>query len=395
MTMSFPKTERQAECMALADRLAVSLASRAATYDRENAFPFEDFADLRASGYLALTVPKRYGGFEADPLETVLAQERLARGAGATALMVTMHLALIGRLRDNGAWPEPVFEQICRRVVSEGALINTIHSEPDMGSPSRGALPSTTLTRTTDGWVLNGRKSWASLIPGLTYLGLLVTIDDGEQPPRRGNILLTADQPGITIIKTWDTLGMRATSSHDVVFDNVLLPPDIQFLGESGVKPELIGGWSLLGPAVFHGIASAARDEAIRWAKERVPNGMEKSIAELQTVQHKVAEMELSHWLASKALLDTAEKWVTEPAERPYMDWELAAAKYTVAHNAIDVTDRALKVVGAAGLSKTLPLERYFRDVRAALNQPPMDDVALTLIGKTALGLVGKHAPRS
>ncbi len=388
--MSYPKTARQAAFMATADRLAEIISTRAATHDRENTFPFEDFKDLHREGYLALTVPARYGGAEADPLEVVLAQERLARGSGATALMVTMHLALIGRLRDNHAWPEPLYAEICRRVVSEGALINTIHSEPDMGSPSRGALPSTTLTRTPEGWVLNGRKSWASLIPGLTYLGVLVTVIDGDQPPRRGNILLTSDHPGIKVIETWDNLGMRATSSHDVVFENVLLPADTQFLGESGVNPELIGGWSLIGPAVFLGIAGAARDETILWARERIPNGMDKPIAELPTIQHKVADMELLYWQAAAALRNTADKWVNEPDERRWMDWELAAAKYTVSHNAMNITDRALKIVGAAGLSRTLPLERYFRDVRASLNQPPMDDVTLTLVGKTALGLVGK-----
>jgi len=141
------------------------------------------------------------------------------------------------------------------------------------------------------------------------------------------------------------------------------------------------------GPAVFLGVATAARDFAVAYAKERTPNGMAHPIAELQTVQHRVAEMELLLLQARTLLYDTAERWQRFPEERDALGWRLAAVKYTVSNHAIRVGDLALRVTGSAGLSRALPLERYVRDLRVSIGQPPIDDAALTIIGKAALEL--------
>ncbi len=192
------ETDRRAEFVALAGELADRFAERAAMYDRENRFPFENFRELHESGYLALTVPEEYGGRGATAIELACAQERLAQGDGSTALAATMHLGIIGRLAATRLWPEELFAMVCRDVVEHGALINSAHSEPDLGSPSRGGLPSTTAVRTPDGWRINGRKSWTTLAPALTYLHLLATaVEDGREP-RRANFLLRADTPGVT-----------------------------------------------------------------------------------------------------------------------------------------------------------------------------------------------------
>ena len=110
-------------------------------------------------------------------------------------------------------------------------------------------------------------------------------------------------------------------------------------------------------------------------------------LAKLQTVQHRIAEIELLLLQARTLLYDTAERWQRHPAQRDDLGWRLAAVKYTVSNHAIRVGDLALRVVGSAGLTRSRPLERYFRDVRAGLGNPPIDDIALTLIGKAALGL--------
>lgn len=386
--MIHPQTERQAEFMALADRLADQFAATAGTYDRTGEFPFEHFKALHESGYLALTIPEELGGRGATPLELALAQERLAHGCASTALGVTMHLTVIANQGETRTWPPEVYARICREIIERGALINSTHSERNMGSPSRGGLPSTTAVRTPNGWLLNGRKSWASLAPGLTYADVLAAVTDGDEPPRRGNFLVPMNLSGITIDETWDNLGMRATASHDIVFTNVELPEDALLPPSALSVPGGNSGWSLFPiPAVYLGIAGAARNAAIKFAQERVPTGMTAPIAELQTVQHRTAEMELLYWQARTVFYDVAERWVSDPEARPGMTWEAAAAKYVVTNNVNRITDLALRIVGSAGLSRTMPLERYFRDARAALGHPPMDDVALTMIGKHALGL--------
>jgi alkylation response protein AidB-like acyl-CoA dehydrogenase len=395
--LGYPKTNRQAALIELADRLAGPIAARAARYDRSGEFPFENVEEMRQAGYLAITVPEEYGGFGADAWETALAQERIARACGSTALLTTMHLALIGRLGAGKAWPEPVYAAVCREVVANGALINTINSEPTMGSPSRGGMPSTSLVRQPDGsWLLSGHKSWGSLAPGLTFMSIMCAVIDGDEPPRRANVLVRADQPGIRIVETWDTLGMRATASHDVVLENVCLPADTPILADASQDALRTGGWSLFpSMTVWYGIAAAARDAAIAYACERTPTGMTAPIAGLQTIQHRVAEMELLLWQAGTVLSATAERWLAAPLEeRAGMDWEMAGTKRTVANNAIEVTDLAMRVVGAASMSRDMPLERYYRDVRAGLGQPPMEDVALTIVGKAALGLSGGNQQR-
>ncbi len=373
--------------MALADQLAAAAAERAPGYDRENAFPFETFRELADTGYLALTVPEEYGGRGANPLELALAQERLARGDGSVALGATMHLGLIARLATTRTWPEALFASLCREVVETGALINSAASEPDLGSPSRGGLPSTTATRTRGGWRITGHKSWASLAPALRYATVMATIetDDG---PRRTNFLVPMASPGVRIEPTWDNLAMRSTGSHDIILEDVLVPDEYRLPGEDAPGQGDPRGWGILFGAVYTGIAAAARDFAVDFARGRRPSGQQDaSIAEYQTVQHRVAKIDMLLLQSRAVLYGVAEAWVERPELRDALAWQIAASKYIATNNAIRVTDLALRVVGSAGLARARPLERYFRDVRAGLGNPPMDDIALTMIGKAALGL--------
>ena len=140
LPLPYPKTDRQAEFMALADRLAASAAERAAEHDREGTFPFETVDELKASGYPALTVPEEYGGRGADPLELALAQERLARGDGSVGLGSWMHLGLVARQATTRTWPASTFERVGAapavllgdgqgRVAARPQLVDALHRE--------------------------------------------------------------------------------------------------------------------------------------------------------------------------------------------------------------------------------------------------------------------------
>jgi len=222
--------------------------------------------------------------------------------------------------------------------------------------------------------------------PGLAYAVVLLTIQDDEDASR-GQFLVPMDTEGVIAEENWDNLSMRSSGSNDVVFDNVLVPDEYRLPQPREIPGSQGSDWSLLGSAVYLGIAQAARDFAVRFARERVPSGLGKPIAELQTVQHRIAQIEILLATARSLLYSIAEVWAEQPDRRDSIAWQMAASKYTVTNNAIAVTDQALRIVGSVGLQRSLPLERYFRDVRAGLGNPPMDDVALTLIGKTALGL--------
>lgn len=360
---------------------------QADAHDRNNTFPHDTFAALRESGYLALTVPVEFGGPGASPLEVMLAQEELARGSGAVGLGVTMHLGAMGGVGDSRSWPTALLERIFHEVLTEGALINGLASEPDLGSPSRGGGFRTTARAVEGGYLINGRKTWSTLSPALTYGNVLLTIVERDGTESRGAILVPMSTHGVRIEETWDNLSMRATGSHDVVFEDAFVAEEYRLPQPTGLPASQVSGWTLLGSAVYLGIAQAARDFAVNFAQTRIPAGLGKPIAELESVQHRIAQIELLLLQARSVLYGTAELWDKYPDQRADIGWRFAAAKYTVTNNAIDITDQALRVVGSVGLQRKFPLERYFRDVRAGLGNPPMDDVALTLIGKHALEL--------
>jgi alkylation response protein AidB-like acyl-CoA dehydrogenase len=181
---------------------------------------------------------------------------------------------------------------------------------------------------------------------------------------------------------------MRGTASHDVVFDGVEVSSDALLPADNPNAPGDGQAWyTIPSGAVYLGIGLAARDAAIDFARNRTPNGMSGSIAELQTIQHKIAEIELLLLQARTLLYATAEEWLEHPERRPELGWKLAAAKTTVTRHVLRATEIALSVTGSAGMAADSPMQRFFRDARTATGHPPMDDATLTLVGKTALGL--------
>ena len=383
----YPATDRQAEFMAMGDELAIIAAAHADEHDRNGSFPRETFDALRAAGFHALTVPEEFGGRGATPLEAMLAQERLARGSGSVGLAVNMHLVVIGGLVESRSWPADLFADFCRQVVNDGALVNTAASEPDLGSPSRGGAFATRAKRTPEGWLINGRKSWTTLSPALTHTIVQLTIEEEDGSLGRANMLVPMSTPGVYVDEgSWDNMSMRSSGSNDVVYENVLVPNEAR-IGVPALAQTKASGWSLLSSAVYLGIATAARDFAVQFAQERVPSGLGKPIAELPNVQQRVAEMEILLFQARSALYNTIETYERFPEHQAGMGWQLAAAKYTVTNLAVQITDLALRTTGSNGLLRKYALERYFRDARAGLGNPPIDDVALSIIGKHALGI--------
>jgi alkylation response protein AidB-like acyl-CoA dehydrogenase len=380
-------TERQARFVALAGQLAETIAPRAAAYDRDNAFPFADFADLAAAGYLALTVPESFGGMGANLGEFVRAQQRLAQGNGAVALGSTMSLSTLGREAQFHAWPEAIRTRVFTAAAREGATINSIATEPELGSPSRGGRPNTTARQVEGGWLISGRKTWSTLSPVLTFFLVFAAIEGSEET---GDFLVTRGAQGLSIVETWDSLGMRATGSHDVVLEAVFVPgADVVRLGgmKRGADPGASDhrAWGALAVSgTYLGIAEAARNAAVRYATDRVPSSLGKPLATLPAIQAKVGEINIALLTARGLLWAAADEWDATQARRPGFPGRVAAAKMVATNTAIDVVDKAMRIVGGASLSKDLPLERYYRDVRAGLHNPPMDDVTLTLIGKSA-----------
>jgi len=375
------------EAVGRATALAADFAGRAAEHDRQASFPFENFEALRAAGLLNLSVPREYGGSELGLAAACRVVQQIAAGDAATALVLSMQYIFHAGLARRRAWPEAVYAAVCRESANGIALINALRVEPELGTPSRGGMPATTASRTRDGWKLSGHKIYATGSPILRYF--LVWARTDEEPARVGTFLLPREAPGWRLVETWDHLGMRATGSHDIILEDALIPldhaVDVRLPFDWGAPDPLVGAWNgLVLAALYHGVATAARDWLTRYLHERVPANLGAPLASLPRFQSTVGEIE--------ALLFTSEHLLHGlAAEIDAGDSAAAAraslAKYVVTNNAVRAVDMALGLVGNPGLSRTNPLERHHRDVLCSRIHSPQDDTVLLMTGKAALGM--------
>jgi alkylation response protein AidB-like acyl-CoA dehydrogenase len=379
--MKFQELNTIEERVLLMEELSRKFLSRAAKNDKEGRFPFENIAELKESGYTSLTIPKRYGGEEISLFEFIRLQEKMAEGDGSTALSIGWHMGIIKSLGEKKSWEESTFKALCEEV-QHGALMNNCATEPQTGSPTRGGKPVTTAVRDGDKWVINGRKSFTTMAPVLDYFNVSATIAESGET---GNFLIPRTADGVSLEETWDSIAMRGTGSHDLILNDVSVKEEalVEFFqpGKKGAA-----GWLLHIPACYLGIAKAAQAYAIDFAEEYSPNSIISSIIDLPNVQQKIGEMEFELMRARHFLYSVAKRWDEEEEEvRSSMGPELGAVKLAVTNAAITVVDLAMRVVGARSLSEKNPLQRYYRDVRAGLHNPPMDDMTIQLLAKNAI----------
>lgn len=380
---SFIQNERQRKLVDLAGELADTFSERGEKYDREDAFPYENFGDLKKSGYGNLSLPKEYGGEEINLYELVMIQERLATGDAATALSIGWHLGGLMELTETRAWEEAIFKDLCEKIVSNKALVNRAATEPATGSPTRGGLPQTKAIKTEKGWRITGRKSFTSMARVLDYSLVSAVIGDTEE---KGFFLVDHDLEGVSIEETWDTISMKGTGSDDLVLKDVQLPSSslVERDSDQG-KGDLPKAWLLHIPACYIGVAMAARNDAIQFAKDYSPNSLPGPIKDVPEVQRKIGEIELELFKARQILYSVADKWVREPAKRRDMAAELSSVKHIVTNSAFHIVDTAMRIVGARSLFRTNSMQRYYRDVRAGLHNPPMDDMVIAMLANNAL----------
>jgi alkylation response protein AidB-like acyl-CoA dehydrogenase len=370
--------------------LSQRFAQGAGEHDRDASFPFENFEELQRHGLIAAVVPGALGGGGASLATTRRIVAAVARGEPSTALVLTMTYLMhhaISRADSNNAsrWSPRLRDAVFESAVAEGALANALRVEPALGSPARGGLPETVARRVGDGWRLSGHKLYTTGIPALRWLAVWARTDEPE--PRVGSFLVPRESRGIRIVESWDHLGLRASGSHEVVFDDVDLPldhaVDARPSAEWAAGPDADQyAWMivLLG-ALYDGIARAARTWLLRFLSERAPGSLGAPLATVPRVQQTVGEIEALLW-ANDALL-TGLVQATD-AGTPPSATESGLVKYNVTGNAIRVVDLALQLSGNHGLSRRNPLERHHRDVLCSRIHTPQNDSILLVAGKLA-----------
>ena len=359
--------------------LTQAFAATADRHDREASFPFANFQALHQAGLLALTAPKRLGGLESDLPTALKVVSAVARGEPATALVLVMQYLFHASVEGRSGWPEHLKQRVIGDAIDHGALINALRVEPDLGTPARGGLPATIARRTPEGWRISGRKIYSTGSSALTWFVVWARSDDAA--PLVGGWLVRADSPGVVIEETWDHLGLRASASHDVVFEDVLVPLDHALDPQPpGAPPPysaVFGTWSsVLTAAIYDAVARSARDWLADFLLARRPANLGASLSTLPRFQEALGEID-GLLLANRVLLDSAARGDTAASES-------GLVKHLVTENAITVVEKALKLTGNPGLTRANPLERHHRDVLCGRVHTPQADVVLTGAGRAA-----------
>ena len=393
---------RQQELVDRARQLAVErFAPRAAGYDREAAFPSEDYNDLRTSGLLGLCVPEQHGGLGANFETYCLVAEQLAQGNASTSLTYNMHsltVLMMGHfLKDLELAPElrRKHEELSARryceVVEQGAFYGQPHSEPvEAGSVDQlevgGRRFGTRAEKVAGGYKVNGRKFFVSSSGAADYYATpALLVADGPWEARTLYLSIPRDAAGMEFSDEWDSLGMRATVSRDMTLKDVFVPADADIL-PPGVFGQLFQRlpYIFLGfGATFLGLMQAAYDFTIAYLRGEVP-GAPGARGEAMTDGRALADM-LFTLEASRALFYRV---ISEARLDPPIECvqRARAAHVQLQRSVVYLTGEALRICGGRAILKRHPLERYYRDARAmAVMRPWTQAVATQQAWQTAL----------
>ncbi len=276
-------------------------------------------------------------------------------------------------------------DKIFRSAAEDGAFVNSLRVEPELGTPIRGGLPATIARRTPTGWALSGRKIYATGSPVLAWNAIWARTDEAE--PRVGPFIVPAGAPGFAIEETWRQLGMRASGSHDVVLDNVEIPfdhaADLKTLDElTGPDASQMAWVAVLFSTVYDGAARAARDWFVKFLRERAPTNLGAPLATLPRMQQAVGEIDSALYASRILLASIAER--IDRGETPHPQ-ESLYVKHNVTKNALDAVSKAMEFSGNPGLAQANPLERHYRDVLCARVHSPQNDSIFLSGGRLAL----------
>jgi alkylation response protein AidB-like acyl-CoA dehydrogenase len=358
-----PLTREQADIVArMAELARTRFAPRAARYDAESSFPYENYRDLHEAGLLALAVPSRHGGVGADPVAYAHAMRELAKGCSATALTLNMHSTVTSFIDALGT--EAQRRRWFGDVVERGRLIASITSEPEQSFRDKFVL-NTVFRRVDGGWRVAGVKQFCSLGDAADYY-FVTGVVEGAASARDGVIsaMIPRGDAGVKIEGVWNATGMRGTISHTIRYDSAVADADV--VGTPGSLLTIdLSGFALGYAAVYLGIGEAAFDYMVEYAKTRT---LRPSLRAARLLLHEAATVRMAGDKAATMLA-------------------VNQAKTYCADVGLDATTRALRLAGGRGILKELPLERWHRDALAGPVMPPANDRCLETAGKLLCGL--------
>lgn len=355
------------------------IADAAPDADRTGQFPWTGIRAVHQSGLLESTVATRYGGQGATLADAAHILAALGRGDPSVALISAMTIFNhLGQAAKNH-WPDDLYRRLLAEAKQKPLLLNAARVEPELGSPARGGLPATVARRTASGWSITGRKRFVTGAYGLTHF--LVWAHTDETPARVGTFVVPNGLPGIHVIENWNSLGMRATGSHDVEYTDVEIPAEnvLELVDPSVAQQDnrAHAAITLALTAIYLGAAEAAQAAFIRFSHERVPANLGHPIARTERFVTLSGEIDL--------LVSGARQIIFGALDANHGDAEkMIRARLIAGRQLREAVQIAVRGIGNPGLSTDLGLERHFRDIQSVLVHAPQEDTSISILGRAA-----------
>ncbi|HXT01635.1 MAG TPA: acyl-CoA dehydrogenase family protein [Elusimicrobiota bacterium] len=373
------------ESMAMLKESARSFADKrlkpgAQEWDEHEAIPDAVYKEAAELGFFGLSVPEEFGGLGVDPLAYAVAMEELARGSAALQVCITVHNSLICSAIAKHGTDAQKKKYLSKMAAGEWIGAYSL-SEPGSGTDA-GSL-STSAVDAGDHYVVNGTKSWVT--SGGFAAVFLVFVSTNKEAGSRGItcLLVDKDTPGFSAGKKEKKMGLRASDTRELVFQNAMIPKS-QLLGQVGGGFKIAmsqldsGRIGIAAQAV--GIAQAALEEAVSYAKQRKQFG--KKLAEFQLTQAKISDM-ATNIEAARLLVYRAADLL---ARGKKCTKEASMAKSFASRIANKACFDAVQIHGGNGYVREFPVERYFRDVRVTEIYEGTTEVQSLIVAREVLG---------
>lgn len=357
----------------------------AAELDESGEFPYATIKKMGDMGFMGIEIPEQYGGAGMDTLSYVLALEEICKADASHGVIMSVNNSLYchGIMKFGTEEQKKKFVTPIASGKSVGAYSLT---EPQSGSDA-GTMKSRA-ARDGDAYVLNGRKSWVTSGPVADYYVVFMMTEPEKHQKGITAFLVEASTPGLTRGKKEPKLGIRASATSELIFENCRVPAANR-LGEEGegfkVAMTVLDAGRIGIATQALGIAEAAYEAARRYAVEREAFG--QPIGAFQGTGFKIADMR-TRIEASRLLIYNAAmaKEQSKKDGRRY-SLEAAMAKLFASETAMYVTHQAVQIHGGMGYSKELPLERYFRDAKITEIYEGTSEIQRLVISRSELGL--------
>ncbi|NLE50515.1 MAG: acyl-CoA dehydrogenase [Chloroflexi bacterium] len=359
----------------------------AAHHDETGEFPLETVRKMGEMGLMGIEVPEEYGGAGMDTIAYVLAMIEIAKADASHSTVVSVNNSLVNYALMKFGTEEQKQKYLVP--IASGEKIGAYSlTEPMSGSDAATMRSRAVLSDDGTHYVINGRKSWVTSGP-VAEIVLLFTMTDPEQGHRGITaFLIDTDRPGFVRGKVEPKLGIRASATSELVFENYRCPVE-NMLGEPGQGFKIAmtaldaGRIGIAAQAV--GIAEAAYEAALNYARER--EAFNRRIGEFQLIQGKIADMKTKLEAARLLTLNAALAKMRSAATGARYTTEASMAKLFASEAAMWITHQAVQIHGGMGYSKELPVERYFRDAKITEIYEGTSEIQRVVIARNELGL--------